>query len=98
MDRKKSRTSRLPGRTLDDVHKHMLIFNVEIHNETGTCFLAHSMFYTVGRFVKNSQTHAIDSSALQKDNTANPGYNEPFCTVANGSLYPWTRYEGHNFT
>ena len=30
--------------------------------------------------------------------TVNPGYNEPFCTVENGSLYPGIRCKGHAFT
>ena len=31
-------------------------------------------------------------------NTVNPGYNEPFCTVANGSLYPGVRCKRRDFT
>ena len=30
--------------------------------------------------------------------TVNPGYNEPFYTVANGSLHPGIRFEGRDYT
>ena len=33
-----------------------------------------------------------------KSNTVNPGYNEPFCILVNGSLYPWIRFKGRDFT
>ena len=44
---------------------------------------------------KDAPSSCHDSKA---QSTVNPGYNEPFCTLANGSLYPGIRCKGHNFT
>ena len=37
-------------------------------------------------------------SVFQNKTTVNLGYNKPFCTLANGSLYPGMRCTGRDFT